>query len=233
MAALANVEAQQQVSIAEGVSRTHAKLTYSISRAQLGSCSLEVPDDQKVVNVLDANVRQWSVEPSGKLQKITVQLFEPAKDVQTLGRRPGEVHLGQGRGPLEVPVVGASARCGSKGVVAVELGEGLRAETLRKPRAVAARPGRSSSRNGSRQLDLLLSLRRASLRVGLEHRESRAADRRRFAVGSVSRTGAAIAGLDASLPHRTGRRLPARTGSAAGLRRVAASTAASCPAPRP
>jgi hypothetical protein len=131
MAALANVEAQQQVSVAEGVCRTHAKLTYSISRAQLGQLLVEVPDDQKVVNVADANVRQWSVEPSGKLQKITVQLFEPAKDVQTLAIDLEKFTSGKAADALEVPVVRALGALRQQGVVAVELGEGLRAETLR------------------------------------------------------------------------------------------------------
>jgi hypothetical protein len=131
MAALVNVESQQQVSIGEGVSRTHAKLTYAISRAQLGQLLLEVPADQKVVNVLDANVRQWSVEPAGKLQKITVQLFEPAKDTQALAvdlERFAEAKAGTA---LEVPVVKALGVGRQQGVVVVELGEGLRAEVLR------------------------------------------------------------------------------------------------------
>ncbi len=60
-------------------------LTYSVSRAELGQLAVEVPADYKVVNVFDANVRQWSVEPlaaGAKTQKITAQLFEPAKKVQ-------------------------------------------------------------------------------------------------------------------------------------------------------
>ena len=131
MAALANVDAQQQVSVAEGVSRTHAKLTYSISRAQLAQLLLEVPADQKVVNVQDANVRQWSVEPSGKLQKITVQLFEPAKDVQSLTVDLEKFTPAKAAASLEVPVVRALGAVRQQGVVAVELGEGLRAETQR------------------------------------------------------------------------------------------------------
>ena len=56
-----------------------------ISRAELGQLAVEVPADYKVVNVFDANVRQWSVEPvaaGAKTQKITAQLFEPAKKLQ-------------------------------------------------------------------------------------------------------------------------------------------------------
>ena len=51
LAALASVEAQQQVRIEEAVIRTHATLAYSISRAELTQLILEVPADQKVVNV--------------------------------------------------------------------------------------------------------------------------------------------------------------------------------------
>ena len=82
LAALASVQAEQQVWISEGVVRTRTTLTYSISRAELGQLTIDVPADQKVVNVFDANVRQWSVEPVEGRQRITAQLFEPAKSAQ-------------------------------------------------------------------------------------------------------------------------------------------------------
>lgn len=85
MTALTSVQTQQEVSIAEGAIRTRATLTYSISRAQLDSLAVEIPLDQKVVNVFDPNVRKWEVDTSdGKTQRITVQLFEPATTTQKL-----------------------------------------------------------------------------------------------------------------------------------------------------
>ncbi len=78
LAALASVEAQQQVRVEEAALRTQVRLIYTISRAELSHLTIEVPADQKVINVSEANVRQWSVEKAGDKQKITVQLFEPA-----------------------------------------------------------------------------------------------------------------------------------------------------------
>ncbi len=83
--AIASVQAQQQVWITEGASRTRARLDYAISRAELAALTIEVPADQKVANVFDANVRQWSVEEpdaGAKTKLIRVQLFEPAKGSQ-------------------------------------------------------------------------------------------------------------------------------------------------------
>ena len=57
-------------------------LAYSISRAELAQLLIDVPADQKVVNVFDANVRKWSVEPVEGGQRITAELFEPAKTAQ-------------------------------------------------------------------------------------------------------------------------------------------------------
>ena len=84
LAALASVQAEQQVFIEEGVTRTRTQFVYAISRAELNRLEIAVPNDQKVVNVFDANVRQWSVEKAGDRQKITVQLFEPAKSSQNV-----------------------------------------------------------------------------------------------------------------------------------------------------
>ena len=82
LAAMASVQAEQQVWISEGVVRTRTTLAYAISRAELAQLMIDVPADQKVVNVFDANVRQWSVEPVEGRQRITAQLFEPAKNAQ-------------------------------------------------------------------------------------------------------------------------------------------------------
>lgn len=61
LAALATVRAAEAVRIDEGVMRTQYEMTYTISRAKLAKLAVAVPADQKVINVFDANVRQWSV----------------------------------------------------------------------------------------------------------------------------------------------------------------------------
>ncbi len=67
--ALASVQAEEQVTVGEGVTRTRVQLAYSISRAELRQLAIEVPAGQKVVNVFDPNVRQWSVEQPGAAEK--------------------------------------------------------------------------------------------------------------------------------------------------------------------
>ena len=129
--ALASVQAEQQVSVTEGVTRTHTKLVYTISRAELGKLSIEVPADQKVVNVLDANVRQWSVNTSDERQTIDVQLFEPAEGQQTVTVEL-EKFTDEGeeakQTTLDVPVVKALGVGRQQGVLVVRLAQGLRAE---------------------------------------------------------------------------------------------------------
>jgi hypothetical protein len=134
LAALVSVEADQQVWINEGATRSRTSLTYAISRAELGQLAVEVPADYKVVNVFDANVRQWSVEPAAagaKRQKITAQLFEPAKTRQQV---TVELEKFAGQRPqtsLSVPLVKALDVGRQQGTVVVEVAPGLRAEATR------------------------------------------------------------------------------------------------------
>lgn len=149
LAALASVQAEQQVFIGEGVTRTRSQLAYTISRAELRQLTISVPGDQKVVNVFDANVRQWSVEAEGQRQKITVQLFEPAKGSQNVTVELEKFHeaagpaeasktdetsgkAGRGTIQLRTPVVEAVGVGRQQGVVVVQVEEGLRAEASRR-----------------------------------------------------------------------------------------------------
>lgn len=84
MTALTSVQTAQQTHFAEGAVRTRAQVNYSISRAQLKQLVVDVPTDQKVVNVADANIRKWDVEVQDDKQRITVELFEPAEGQQAL-----------------------------------------------------------------------------------------------------------------------------------------------------
>lgn len=129
--ALATVQAEQQVSAHEGVIRTRTQLAYTISRAELRQLAIEVPADQKVVNVFDSNVRQWSVEPSGQAQKIVVQLFEPAKQSQNVLVELEKYSEENKLTTLQAPVVKALGVGRQQGVVVVQVAEGLRADVLR------------------------------------------------------------------------------------------------------
>jgi hypothetical protein len=132
MEALASVEGEQQVWVNEGVTRTQARLAYAISRAKLPALSIEVPADQKVVNVFDANVRQWSVEKSGDAQKITVQLFEPAAGSQQVTVELEKFADQGNQKDVRVPVVKALGVGRQQGVVVVQVAQGLKAEATQR-----------------------------------------------------------------------------------------------------
>ena len=141
LAAMAEVRVEQQVWINEGVVRTKTTLNYSISRAELGQLMIDVPIDQKVVNVFDANIRQWSVEKVDGSLRITAQLFEPAKSSQQvivelekftedLDRMKG----GNSPSGIDIPVVKAyvaGQQQRQQGTMVVQVDAGLRAETVK------------------------------------------------------------------------------------------------------
>ena len=129
--ALASVQADHQVWVNEGVVRTRVHLAYTISRAELAQLALEVPAGQKVANVFDANVRQWSVQPADNQQKIVVQLFEPAKTSQNVTVELEEFVPQPGDRRIRVPVVKALGVGRQQGVVVAHVAEGLRAEATR------------------------------------------------------------------------------------------------------
>jgi hypothetical protein len=135
LSALASVQAEQQVQIQEGVVHVHSNLAYSISRAELGQLAIEVPADYKVVNVSDPNVRQWSVEASGAgptaAQRITAQLFEPAKTSQQVTVELEKIAGKKQADKLMVPVIRALGVGRQQGLVMVQVGSGLRAEAVR------------------------------------------------------------------------------------------------------
>ncbi len=145
--ALATVEVQQEVSVTEGAVRHRVQLAYTISRAELRQLALELPADQRVINVVDANVRQWRVEPAGAVQRVVVELFEPARQSQNLlleleqyaggpppGVKPGEAPKpakgGEAASALTIPVVRASGVSRQQGLVVVAAADGLRIEPV-------------------------------------------------------------------------------------------------------
>jgi hypothetical protein len=129
--ALASVRIQQRTNIEEGVTRTWADLAYDISRAELGRLEIEVPANQKVVNVFDPNVREWSVTTTGDVQKITVQLFEPAKKTQNLTMEL-ERFAADPAPDVRVPGIKAVGVGRQQGFVVVHVAEGLRAEATER-----------------------------------------------------------------------------------------------------
>lgn len=154
LAALASVEAQQEVRVEEGVVRSRARLTYTISRAELAQLTIEVPADQKVVNVSDPNVRQWSVKTVDKVQQITVQLFEPARTTESVqveleqftaaadgkpaDAKPAEAKAADAkpdalaRRTIDVPAIKSVDVSRQQGVVVVDVAEGWQIEASKR-----------------------------------------------------------------------------------------------------
>jgi hypothetical protein len=157
--ALVTVQADQRVWVHEGVMRSRTHLVYEISRAAVSQLVLEVPADQKVVNVFDANVRQWSVAQTDTLQQITVELFEPAQHRQNLivelERFSGE----EPRAELEVPVVRAAEVGRQQGTLAVAVADGLRVEALRHTGLMQVDPAELPAASGAPEAELCLGYR--------------------------------------------------------------------------
>ncbi|MBU0639020.1 MAG: hypothetical protein KKB50_09160 [Planctomycetes bacterium] len=130
--ALVTVRADQRVWIHEGVTRSRTQVVYEISRAAVDRLVLKVPADHKVVNVYDANVRQWSVRQADTLQEITVELFEPAQGSQSVVIELEQFSGDQPRTELAVPVIRAVDVGRQQGFVAVAVADGLRVEATRR-----------------------------------------------------------------------------------------------------
>lgn len=127
--ALANVKAEHEVRIDEGVVRNRVRLTYEISRTELSELRFSVPTGHKVVNVFDANVREWSVAAGTDGQDVTVQLFEPTKGIQSL---IVELERFSEEAAVAVPMVRALNVARQQGIVVAALGSGLRGEATHR-----------------------------------------------------------------------------------------------------
>jgi hypothetical protein len=130
--ALATAQAQQEVTLEEGVLRTRIRLTYEISRAELSQLQVTLPANQKVTGVFDPNVRQWDVTAMGDEQTLVIQLFEPAKKTQNVTIELERFSDQLLTGDVPVPVVKAVGVGRQQGIVVVRIGEELRAEPSKR-----------------------------------------------------------------------------------------------------
>ncbi len=196
LTSLATVQTEQQVQIEDGVVRTRAQLVYTISRAALSELIVEVPADQRVINVADANVRQWSVGPAAAAsapaasapaasapaggtagrQRITVQLFEPARTTQSIILELEKFISEPQFRSLPVPEVAGIGVGRQQGVVVVGAAEGLRVEVAARagllqmdagelPRSLAGRPWLFSYRYAALPFNLTLRIEKLQPRV--------------------------------------------------------------------
>ncbi|MCE9545461.1 MAG: hypothetical protein K8T25_08080 [Planctomycetia bacterium] len=131
LSAMVTTQAEQEVQLETGVTRTQVRLNLSISRSEVAKLSLLVSSGQKVVNVFDANVRKWSVASAdGGHQRVNVELFEARRGTQSLVidlERFGEQQAGE----VIIPVVQVVDAPRQQGTVVVRVAAGLRAEPAR------------------------------------------------------------------------------------------------------
>ena len=82
---LPRCRSNSRFTISEGVARsTHQIGLRHFARQRLSQLLIEVPADQKVVNVFDRNVKRWNVEEQDGKQVIRVELFEATQGKQPL-----------------------------------------------------------------------------------------------------------------------------------------------------
>ncbi|MDR1962891.1 MAG: hypothetical protein LBQ50_03835 [Planctomycetaceae bacterium] len=127
--ALTSVQLLQQTTIDESILRTSARFDYTISRAAISNLAIQIPKDQKVVGVFDPNIRKWSVEQKDDAQTIRIELFEPAKERQTV-----QLELEKLRNNKEpkiiVPNVSATDTERQQGILIIRTADELSTETV-------------------------------------------------------------------------------------------------------
>jgi hypothetical protein len=129
---LAKVQTQHVSIIEEGMMRTTVQFSYAIERSELSQLAIGIPANQKIINVFDPNIRKWSVEPNAAKQdaapKLIVELFEPARQTQNLVvelETPIETKMDSIASVEPLTCLDANQQ---QGVVAIRVGQGLRAE---------------------------------------------------------------------------------------------------------
>ncbi|MBU4272642.1 MAG: hypothetical protein KKA28_12340 [Planctomycetes bacterium] len=83
-AGLANVTDTIAVDVGDGVVHTHAVFDYQILRGSLGELIVEVPSDQRLLDVQAPGLRDWQTEAAGDRQRVKVRLHAPATETVRL-----------------------------------------------------------------------------------------------------------------------------------------------------
>ena len=84
-AGLANVSDTIAVDVGNGVVHTHAIFDYQILRGALGEVVVEVPTDQRLLDVQMPGLRDWKTETVDGRQRVTIRLHAPATEKVRLG----------------------------------------------------------------------------------------------------------------------------------------------------
>jgi hypothetical protein len=154
LAALATVQARQEVIVDEGVIRTRAHLAYEITRADVTTLVVEVPADHNVVNVFDPNVQKWEKATEGPLQTLTITLFQPTRGTQNI-----TIELEKFAGDKEMPQEMMNAELKAPMVRATQVGAAMQLTNVGRQQGVVvmrlgtALRGEVTSRTGLLQVD--------------------------------------------------------------------------------
>ena len=79
-AGLASVTDTIAVDVGDGVVHTHAMFDYEILRGSLPELTVEVPSDQRLLDVQVPGLRDWQSETADDRQRVTVRLHAPATE---------------------------------------------------------------------------------------------------------------------------------------------------------
>jgi len=128
-AGLANVVDTIAVDIGDGVVHTQATLEYQILRGSLSELVVEVPADQRLLDVQTPGLRDWQTEQAGPRQRVKVRLHAPASESVKLELRT-EAPLTDKA--FEVGAVRAVGAARESGTLAVRSGEDLGLEFVQR-----------------------------------------------------------------------------------------------------
>ncbi|MBM4091779.1 MAG: hypothetical protein FJ276_20485 [Planctomycetes bacterium] len=86
-AGLASVTDTIAVDVGDGVVHTHAAFDYEILRGTLPELTVDVPSDQRLLDVQAPGMRDWHVETVDNRQRVTARLHAPAMEKVRLEMR--------------------------------------------------------------------------------------------------------------------------------------------------
>ena len=132
--ALVSSDILQEEYIEEGIIKTKAFFSYHITRTKLSELNIELPLDQRVVNVKDPNIKEWSVKRNDKNQHITIHLFEPIIGKQKIQVDLEKFLTDKEQASLSIPVLKDLSANRQQGIVAIKISPDLRADIKQKSR---------------------------------------------------------------------------------------------------
>ena len=110
----------------EGIVRTQAHVTFAVSRAPIAALAILFPREHRVTNVFDPNIREWRVSEQGQEQRLDITLHEPVTAEQTVILELERIQADMAM--ADIPCLKVPAAIRQQGVLAVFIGEGLKAE---------------------------------------------------------------------------------------------------------